>query len=83
MRFVEILLFLLPLAVFIAWRLIAPAGPPPKYLVWSVVAAVAATGALLFFLRYEDAAPPTAGYVPARQDNGKILPPKVERPPPR
>ena len=79
MRLVEIVLLLLPLAIFLAWRLVAPAGPPPRYLVWSVIAAVASVGALLFVLRYEEAAPPTAGYVPARQDEGRIVPPRVDR----
>ena len=82
MRFAEFGLLLLPLAIFIAWRIMAPSGPPPKILVWSVVAAVAATGLFLIVLRYEDAAPPNAGYVPARQDGAHILPPKVERTPP-
>ncbi|MSP00655.1 MAG: hypothetical protein EXR07_06340 [Acetobacteraceae bacterium] len=78
MRFAEIALLGLPLLVFVAWRVMAPTGGPPRVLVIGVAGAVAAMAVLLLILRYEDASPPEAGYVPARQEEGRIVPPHVE-----
>ena len=78
MRFVEIALFALPFLVFALWRFMAPDSGPPKILVIGVAAAVAAMVLMLVALWYEDAAPADAGYVPARQEQGHIVPPKVE-----
>ncbi len=82
MRFAEIALLALPFLVFVAWRLLAPESGPPTALVIGVSAAVAAMAVLLLLLWYEDAAPPGALYVPARQEPGRIVPPHVEPPKP-
>jgi hypothetical protein len=82
-RFAEIALLALPFAVFVAWRLLAPSAGPPKILVIAVTVTVAAMGVMLLVLRYEDAAPPDAGYVPARQEDGRIVPGHVEHDAPR
>jgi hypothetical protein len=75
MRFAEIALMVLPFAVFAVWRLIAPTGEPPRTLVISVAAVTVAMVVLLVVLWYKDAEPPDAVYVPARQEQGRIVPP--------
>jgi hypothetical protein len=82
-RFAEIALLVLPFVVFVAWRLLAPtAAGPPKVLVIAVAATVVAMAALLLLLWYEEAEPPDAGYVPARLENGRVVPERVEPPVP-
>jgi hypothetical protein len=76
-RFAEIALLVLPIVVFVAWRLLAPAAGPPKLLVIAVTVTVAVMAVLLFVLWYEDAAPPDAKYVPAQLQNGRIVPERV------
>ncbi len=78
MRFAEIALLAMPFAVFVAWRLMAPTSGPPRVLVIAVTATVAIMAILLLVLWYEDAAPPGTLYVPARQENGRIVPSQVE-----
>lgn len=77
MRFAEIALLILPFAVFVVWRVIAPAGEPPRALVLGTAAVIIAIVAALAMLWYEDAEPPAATYVPARQEPGRIVPPVV------
>jgi hypothetical protein len=78
LRFAEIALLATPIVVFVAWRLLAPAAGPPTILVIAVTGTVVAMGGLLLLLRYQDAAPPGAGYVPAQLEDGRILPSHVE-----
>ena len=78
MRFAEIALLALPFIVFVAWRLLAPNAGPPKILVIAVTVTVVAMAVLLLVLWYEDAQPPGAGYVPARLENGRVIPERVE-----
>ena len=78
MRFAEIGMLALPFAVFVVWRIVAPAGAPPKALAIGMAALTIAMAVVLVTLWYQDAEPPTAGYVPARQESGHILPPRVE-----
>lgn len=78
MRFAEIALLALPLLVFVAWRFMAPTAGPPKVLVIGVAVGVAAMAVLLLVLRAEEAESPNVLYVPARQEEGKIVPPRVE-----
>lgn len=84
MRFVEIGLLATPLLVFILWRVLAPTGGPPKSLVFGLVAGILAMGVLLLALWYQDAEPPNAAYVPARLENGRVIPGHMDRdaPPP-
>jgi hypothetical protein len=77
-RFAEISLLALPFVVFLAWRLMAPTAGPPLMLVIGVTGAVAAMAVLLLVLWYADASPPGAGYVPARIEDGRIVPGRVE-----
>jgi hypothetical protein len=67
----------MPFAVFVAWRLLAPNAGPPKVLVIAVSATVVAMAGLLLVLWYEDASPPGTGYVPARLEDGRIVPSHV------
>jgi hypothetical protein len=76
-RFAEIALLALPFVVFLAWRLMAPSAGPPRVLVIGVTGAVAAMAVLLLVLWYQDASPPGAGYVPARLEDGRIVPGRV------
>ena len=84
MRFVEIGHLALPLLVFVLWRVMASASEPPKILVLGLAAGMLAIGALLVALSYEDAEPPNGAYVPARLENGHVIPGHVDHdaPPP-
>jgi hypothetical protein len=73
-RFAEIALFAAPFLVFVAWRLLAPSGDAPRMLVITVTVTVVTMAGLLLVLRYENAEPPDAVYVPAQQVDGKIIP---------
>jgi hypothetical protein len=73
-RFAEIALLAMPFVVFVAWRLLAPNAGPPKVLVIAVSATVVAMAGLLLVLWYEDASPPGTGYVPARLEDGTVVP---------
>jgi hypothetical protein len=70
----------MPFVVFVAWRLLAPTSGPPRVLVIAVSLAVVSMAGLLLVLWYEEAEPPGTGYVPARLDNGRVVPSHVERP---
>jgi len=76
-RFAEIAMLALPFAVFIAWRLMAPTGEPPRALVIAVTATTGVMAVILLLLWYEEAAPPDSGYVPATQEPGRIVPQQV------
>ncbi|MGD0430998.1 MAG: DUF6111 family protein [Acetobacteraceae bacterium] len=78
MRFAEIAMFVLPFGVFVAWRLLAPTMGPPRNLVIAVTGTVVAMAGLLLVLWYEEAAPPGTGYVPARLEDGRVVPSRVE-----
>jgi hypothetical protein len=78
LRFAEIALLALPFVVFVAWRIVAPSASPPKVLVIAVAATVVAMAVLLLALWYEEAQPPGTGYVPARLENGLVVPERVE-----
>jgi hypothetical protein len=47
-------------------------------LVLAVTGTVVAMAGLLLVLWYEEAAPPGAGYVPARLEDGRVVPSRVE-----
>jgi hypothetical protein len=74
LRLSEFALFVSPFLLFGVWRLAAAYGFP------SATAVVLAAGALLVMLAAlmwigeERALPPGAGYVPARLENGRIVP---------
>jgi hypothetical protein len=73
-RLFEIALLLAPLLAVIAWRIWAPGKAP-------TVAAIAAAGAALVllvggmvWLRFQDAEPPDAVYIPSHIENGVVVP---------
>jgi hypothetical protein len=72
MRWAELALFLVPFALFAAWRLSTILARPS--LVWGTLAAVLllAAGTIVFGLSRR--LPPTAAYVPARIEGGRIVP---------
>jgi hypothetical protein len=77
-RFAEIALLALPFVVFVAWRVLAPSAGPPRVLVIAVMVTVVAMAAVLLVLWYEEAEPPGTRYVPARLENGLVVPERVE-----
>ncbi len=82
MRFAEIALLILPFAVFVAWRLLAPTAGPPRVLVIGVSGTVAIMAVVLLVLWYSEAEAPATRYVPAQLlPNGQIVPPREERVP--
>jgi hypothetical protein len=81
-RFAEIALLVLPFAVFVAWRLLAPTAGPPRVLVIGVSGAVVVMTVLLLVLWYSEAEAPATRYVPAQLlENGQIVPPREEQVP--
>ncbi len=81
MRYAEIALFAAPFLAFLAWRLIAPAGGAiPRSLVIGVLAGVAVLAGLLITLRVEETAPPGSVYIPAREEDGRIIPGRLAPP---
>lgn len=75
-------MLVLPFAVFVAWRLLAPAGDPPRALVLAVSGTAAIMAVVLLVLWYSEAEAPATRYVPAQLlENGQIVPPREERAP--
>ena len=72
MRWAELALFLVPFALYAAWRLAAVLARPA--LVWGTVAIVLALGAGIVFFGLSQRVDPRAGYMPARIEDGKIVP---------
>jgi hypothetical protein len=79
-RIIEILLVIAPFALFAAWRLLAPSATLTRSMVIGLVALLAVMAGSLVWLRWEEAVPPDAAYVPSRLQNGHILPPDAARP---
>ena len=73
-RVVELMLLLAPLAAFIAWRIWAPGKAIPSSAMIGVGAALVLATALLVWLRFEDASPPDAVYIPSHIENGLVVP---------
>jgi hypothetical protein len=76
-RFAELGLLALPFVIFIAWRLMAPSGGPPRVLLFGVTGVVAAMVIVLLVLWYQEAASSGASYVPAQLQGGSIVPSKI------
>jgi hypothetical protein len=70
-------MLLLPFAVFVAWRVMAPAAGPPRMLVIGVTGTAVLLALALLVFWYEEAEPPGVNYVPAKQENGRIVPPHL------
>jgi hypothetical protein len=72
MRWAELALFLVPFALYAAWRLAAAVARPA--LVWAAlaIALVLAAGTVVFGLTWQLG--PREAYVPARIEDGRIIP---------
>lgn len=77
MRFAEIALLVSPFVVFVAWRLLAPAGGLPRVFVLAVTGTVVVMAGLLLGFWYEEAESPGTGYVPAQLQGGQVVPEHV------
>ncbi|MBN8907946.1 MAG: hypothetical protein BGO51_25600 [Rhodospirillales bacterium 69-11] len=73
LRLAELALFLLPFALFLAWRLALPRGPS-RAMVLAAAAALLVLAATLFWLSGEDTLAPGATYVPPHMKDGVIVP---------
>lgn len=76
-RVVEILMFVAPFAIFIAWRLLAPDTALSARHVVALGVALLATLALLAWMRMEDAEPPQTHYEPARIQGDQVTAPRA------
>jgi hypothetical protein len=72
MRWAELALFLVPFALYAAWRLSAVVARP--WLVWAVLALALLLAAGTVWYGLSRSVPPTDAYVPARIVGGKIVP---------
>ncbi len=73
-RYAEILLYLTPFIAVAVWRLLFPSPLPPLWLVRSVAAFAALMLLALIWSWYLDAGDVHRTYVPARLDDGQIVP---------
>ncbi len=74
MRLIEIVLFLSPFAAFALLRLLSPAERLPAWVPWAFAAAVVTMIGLLLLLRRFDAGDAHRTYVPARLEDGRVVP---------
>jgi len=74
MRLIEIALFLSPFAAFALLRLATPTRGVPGWVLPVFTMAVAVVLGLLLYLRSLDSGDATQGYVPARIENGRVIP---------
>lgn len=74
-RIFEIVLFLGPFVVFAVWLRLNPSGTLSRSMIVFVFAFLALMGGGLVWLRLEEAMPPNAHYLPARMQDGRIVPP--------
>jgi hypothetical protein len=74
LRLTEVLLFLAPLAAFIAWRLTSDRGGPSRPVLIGAACVLVVLAGMLAWLSQEHALPPGAAYVPAELRNGAIVP---------
>jgi hypothetical protein len=72
MRWAELALFLVPFALYVAWRVATPLARPA--LMWGAVAIVAALAGSLVVLGLSRRLDPKQAYVPARIEDGRIVP---------
>jgi len=72
MRWAEVALFLVPFALYAAWRVSAVVARPS--LVWGALAVAIALGAWTVWFGLSRGVPPNEAYVPARIEGGRIVP---------
>ena len=80
-RLIEIMLFLTPFVGFAVWRLIVPSERPPAWLVGGATCFVVLMLLALVWLRARDASDSNQAYVPARLQDGTIVPGHAATPP--
>ena len=80
MRLIEIALFLSPFVAFAVLRLVLPARGLPSWVLPLFGAAVATMLALLLYLRSFDAGDAGQAYVPARLEDGRVVPGHAAKP---
>jgi hypothetical protein len=73
-RIIEIVLFLTPFLGFATWRLLFPSPVPPLWLTGGFVALAAVMLLALLWLRYTDTGDTAQTYVPARLQDGVVMP---------
>ena len=73
-RLVEILLLLAPIAAFFAWRLLFPDRDLSRGTVAAMVGGLLLMIGALIWVHERDAEPPHSAYLPARIENGRIVP---------
>jgi len=76
-RFLEVALFLAPLALFVAWRVLLPDRELTPRTIAALAAVLVVMFALLYWFRMEDAAPAGTTYVPQALQDGRIVPPRA------
>ncbi len=74
MRLIEIVLFLSPFVAFGLLRLLRPAERVPGWVLGAFAASVAVMLVLLLILRQLDAGDAHESYVPARLEDGRVVP---------
>jgi hypothetical protein len=77
-RIIEIVLFLTPFLTFAAWRLLFPSPTPPLWMICGLGGFVIVMLLALFWLRHVDAGDANQTYIPARLDNGRVIPAQRE-----
>jgi hypothetical protein len=75
-RLLEVVLFLAPFALFAAWRLLLPGTELSPRMIAVFAGFLLAVFVALVWLRWEDAEPAGAAYVPAELRDGRIITPE-------
>jgi len=83
--FYEIILFLIPFALYAAWLVLRHRINPTRSSAWHdapfiglIVAALAVTALGMLAVGHLDKAPAGSAYVPAHLENGKLVPPELK-----
>ncbi|MBV9654376.1 MAG: hypothetical protein JOZ42_07400 [Acetobacteraceae bacterium] len=74
LRLTELLMFLTPFVAFALWRLTAAHGGPSTLVLVLTTLGIAGLFAVLMMFSHHDALTATEAYVPARMENGGIVP---------
>ncbi len=74
LRLTELFLFLTPFAAIIAWRLTAVRGGPSRSVLIGAACLLAVLAATLVWLRQDRSLPAGTVYVPAKLQDGRIVP---------
>ena len=72
LRFTELALFLVPFALYAAWRILGQRTP--RWFVWGALVVLGVLGASAIWFGLNQRTEPGAGYAPAHMENGRIVP---------